>query len=61
MLSTLKKKKGKGTNKEKEINVNKWQLPDSDLSINDPEDSRRPGNERVKRSSDFMPEPQNDP
>ena len=47
-------KKRKGTHKEKEIDVNKWQLSDSDSTLNDPEDSRRPGNKRVKRSSDFL-------
>ena len=49
-----KQKKRKGTHKEKEIHVNKWQLSDSDSTLNDPEDSRRPGNKRVKRSSDFL-------
>ena len=56
MLSTPKKKqqKRKETHKEKEIHVNKWQLSDSDSTLNDPEDSRRPGNKRVRRSSDFL-------
>ena len=49
-----KQKKQKGTNKKKEIHVNKWQLLDSDSTTNDPEDTRRPGNKRVKRSSDFL-------
>ena len=49
-----KQKKRKGTHKEKKIHVNKWQLSDSDSTLNDPEDSRRPGNKRVKRSSDFL-------
>ena len=49
-----KQKKGKGTNKEKEIYVNRWHLSDSDSTINDPENSRRPRNKRVKRSSDFL-------
>ena len=44
----------KRTNMEKEMHVNKWQLSDSDSNINDPEDSRWPGNKRVKRSSDFL-------
>ena len=43
----------KETHKEKEIHVNKWQLSDSDSTLNDPEDSRRPVNKRVRRSSDF--------
>ena len=49
-----KQKKRKGTNKEKEIHVNKWQLSDSDSTINDSEDTRQPGNKRVKRSSAFL-------
>ena len=49
-----KQKKRKGTHKEKEIHVNKWQLSDSYSTLNDPENSRRPGNKRVKRSSDFL-------
>ena len=39
---------------EKEIHVNKWQLPDLDSTINDPEESQRLGNKRVKRSRDFL-------
>ena len=47
------KKPKKGTHREKEIHVNKWQLLDSDSTLNDPEDSRLPGNKGVKRSSGF--------
>ena len=32
----------------KEIHVNKWQLSDRDSTLNDPEDSGRPGNKKVK-------------
>ena len=52
--SPPRKKKRKETHKEKEIHVNKWQLPASDSTLNDPEDSGRPGNKRVRRSSDFL-------
>ena len=37
-------KNKKGTYKEKDIHINKWQLSDSDSTFNDPADSRRPGN-----------------
>ena len=43
-MSALHPEKRKGTNKEKQTHVNKWQLSDSDSTINDPEDSRQPGN-----------------
>ena len=43
-----KQKKRRGTHKKKKIHANKWQLSDSDSTINDPEDSRRTGNKRVK-------------
>ena len=33
-----KKERRKGTLKEKEIHVNKWQLSDSDSTITDPEE-----------------------
>ena len=49
-----KQRKRKIINKEKEIYVNKWQLSDSDSTINDLEDSRQPGNKQVQRSSDFF-------
>ena len=39
-----KNKNKKGTHKEKDIHINKWQLSDSDPTFNDPADSRRPGN-----------------
>ena len=48
------KKPKKGTHREKEIHVNKWQLLDSDSTLNDPDDSRLPGNKGVKRSSGFL-------
>ena len=43
-----KQKKRRGTHKKRKIHANKWQLSDSDSTINDPEDSRRTGNKRVK-------------
>ena len=43
-----KQKKRRGAHKKKKIHANKWQLSDSDSTINDPEDSRRPGNKRIK-------------
>ena len=49
-----KQKKRNGLHREKEIHVNKWQLPDLDSTINDPEESQRLGNKRVKRSRDFL-------
>ena len=53
-LHPEKEKKRKGTDKEKDIHVNKGQLSDSDSAINDPEDLRPPGNKRVKRSREFL-------
>ena len=56
MLSNLKKKrkKRKKTNKEKEIHLRTGQLSDSDSTIHDHEESRRPCNKQVKRSNDFL-------
>ena len=55
MLSTPRKNKRREREYiRKEIHVNKWQLSDSDSTLNDPEDSGRPGNKRVKQLSDFL-------
>ena len=55
VLSTPKKNKRKEREHiRKEIHVNKWQLSDRDSTLNDPEDSGRPGNKKVKWSSDFL-------
>ena len=48
-----KQHKGKGLNIEKEIHVKKWQLPDWDWTINDSEDSRRPGNKHCTKNEVF--------